>query len=258
ARLVSLASVNAREECERATDSEERISKVLELLAGTLGLEGPPERIEAYDISNTGSDEMVGAMTVFVRSRPLKRDWRQFKIKTLDQPDDYHSMREVLERRIAHTLAEDGKFPPFPQLMLMDGGQAHAAMARETLAEHGLSIPVFGMVKDDRHRTRALVSPDGDEIGIVANQALFSLIGRIQEETHKSAISFHRKRRDAVGSSLDKIPGIGETRRIALLKHFGSIKAIRAASLEELGAVVPKNAAAAVYGYFRGGEEKGK
>ena len=258
ARLVSLASVNAREECERATDSEERISKVLELLAKTLGLEGPPERIEAYDISNTGSDEMVGAMTVFVRSRPLKRDWRQFKIKTLDSPDDYHSMHEVLERRIAHTLADDGKFPPFPQLMLMDGGQAHAAMARDTIAEHGLNIPVFGMVKDDRHRTRALVSPDGEEIGLEANQALFSLIGRIQEETHKSAISFHRKRRDAVGSSLDKIPGIGETRRNALLKHFGSIKAVRSASLEELGAVVPKNAAAAVFGFFHGGEEKGK
>ena len=257
ARLVSLASVNAREECERATDVEERLSKVLELLAKTLGIPEVPERIEAYDISNTGSDEMVGAMTVFVRARPLKRDWRQFRIKTLDSPDDYHSMREVLERRIAHTLADDGKFPPFPQLMLMDGGQAHAAMARETLTEHGLDIPVFGMVKDDRHRTRALVAPDGSEIGLEGNQALFSLIGRIQEETHKSAIGYHRKRRDAVGSSLDKISGIGEKRRNDLLKHFGSIKAIREASVDELSSVVPKNAAIAVFEHFHGTDEKG-
>ena len=233
------------------------MSKVLELLAKTLGLPEAPERIEAYDISNTGSDEMVGAMTVFVRARPLKRDWRQFRIKTLDSPDDYHSMREVLERRIAHSLADDGKFPPFPQLMLMDGGQVHAAMAKETLAEHGLDIPVFGMVKDDRHRTRALVSPDGSEIGLESNQALFSLVGRIQEETHKSAIGYHRKRRDAVGSSLDKINGIGEKRRNDLLKHFGSLKAIREASVDELSSVVPKNAALAVFEHFHGTDEKG-
>lgn len=255
ARLTSLAAINAREECERATNNEERISKTLELLAKTLGLSAPPERIEAYDISNTGSSEIVGAMTVFVRSKALKRDWRQFKIKSLSSPDDYHSMQEVLERRIAHTLADDGKFPPFPQLMLMDGGEAHAAMARDVLRSKGLDIPVFGMVKDDRHRTRALVSPDGMEIGLEANQALFSLIGRIQEDTHNSAIGFHRKRRDSVGSTLDKIDGIGENRRNALLKKFRSIKAIREASVSELREVIPKNAAEAVYGYFHGNEK---
>lgn len=251
-RLISGANINAREETVRATDREERISKTLEWLQKALKLEKPPVRIEAYDISNTGNDDIAGSMTVFERAKPLKRDYRRFKIKSLDNQDDYHSMQEVLTRRIQNYLEGDGKFRELPDLLLVDGGRTHASMARETIHSMGIELPVFGMVKDDRHRTRALISPDGEEIGIAANQAVFSLIGKIQEETHRFAIEYHRNMRSkkTKGSELDSIEGIGEARKKLLLKSFKSIKAIRSASYEELAQVLPKNAARAVYEHF--------
>ena len=143
---------------------------------------------------------------------------------------------------------------PLPDVLLIDGGEEHAKVARRVTEHFGLAIPIFGMVKDDRHRTRALITPEGREIGIQHNQAVFSLIGRIQEETHRFAITFNREShgKSVRGSALDAIPGVGEARRTALLKHFKSIKAVREAGYDELCAVVPKNTAKAVYDHFHG------
>ena len=256
--LIRLANKNAAEEVERWTTREERQSKLMELLGRMLGLETPPRRIESYDISNQGADDIVASMVVYVNAKPLKRDYRRFKLKDMDGPDDYASMDQVLRRRFQRYLDGDEKFADKPDLLLIDGGVNHANVAVRVLEELGLSIPVFGMVKDDRHRTRALVTPEGREIGIQANQAIFSLIGQIQEETHRFAIEFHRQQQNqrVKGSVLDKIPGVGEKRRAELLRHFKSVKNIKAASLAELEEAVPKNTARAVYQFFREKEER--
>ena len=190
-------------------------------------------------------------MTVHVDGKPLKRDYRKFHMKDIESQDDYGSMRETITRRFRRYLEGDEKFGEKPDVLFIDGGPVHAAAAESALSELGLSLPVFGMVKDDRHRTRALVTSEGREIGIQANPAAFALVGRIQEETHRFAIEYHRSLRDSVpGSTLNKIPGVGEKRRNELLRHFGTVKAIRAASEEELAAAVPRNTARAVYSYF--------
>ena len=255
--LIRLANQNAKEEVERATTREERQNKLLETLGRLLGLDAPPCRMESYDISNTGADDMVASMVVYVNGKPLKRDYRRFKIKGLVAPNDYASMDQVLRRRFQRMLDGDEKFSDKPDLLLIDGGLEHVRVAKRVLEDMGLDIPSFGMVKDDRHRTRALVHPDGREIGIQAVPALFALIGQIQEETHRFAIEFNRQqRRQRVQSSeLDKIPGVGEKRRTQLIKHFKSVKAVKAAPLEELEKVLPKNTALAVYHYFRQGTE---
>jgi len=242
---------------ERWTSREERQSKLLELLGRMLDLDVPPRRIESYDISNQGGDDIVASMVVYVNAKPLKRDYRHFKLKDMDGPDDYASMEQVLTRRFRRYLEGDEKFAERPDLLLIDGGENHAKVAVRVLETLGLDIPVFGMVKDDRHRTRALVTPDGREIGIQSNQAVFSLIGQIQEETHRFAIEFHRQQQSqrVRGSVLDRIPGVGEKRRADLLKHFKSLKQIKGATLAELEAVVPKNTARSVYDYF---QEEGK
>ena len=250
--LIKLANTNAAEEVERWTTKEERQSKLLELLQKMLGLDSPPMRMESYDISNQGSDDIVASMVVYHNAKPLKRDYRHFKLKDMTAPDDYASMEQVLTRRFRRYLDGDEKFGELPNLLLIDGGENHARVAVKVLETLNLSIPVFGMVKDDRHRTRALVTPEGLEIGIQANQAVFSLIGQIQEETHRFAIEFHRQQQNQRmrGSVLDKIEGVGEKRRADLLKHFKSVKNIKAASLAELGEAVDKRTAKAVYGYF--------
>ena len=250
--LIRLANKNAVEEVERWTTREERQSKLMELLGKMLDLEEPPRRIESYDISNQGADDIVASMVVYVNARPLKRDYRHFKLKDMEGPDDYASMEQVLTRRFRRYLDGDEKFADKPDLLLIDGGENHARVAVKVLEELGLSIPIFGMVKDDRHRTRALVTPEGREIGIQGNQAIFSLIGQIQEETHRFAIEFHRQQQNqrVKGSVLDQIPGVGEKRRSDLLRHFKSIKKIREATQVQLAEVVPKNAAKAVYDYF--------
>ena len=254
--LIRLANQNAAEEVARATTREERQNKLLEALARMLGMEEPPRRMESYDISNTGASDIVASMVVYVDGRPLKRDYRRFKLKDMEGPDDYASMEQVLTRRFRRYLDGDEKFVEKPDLLLIDGGLEHVRVARRVLEAMALDIPAFGMVKDDRHRTRALVHPDGREIGIQAVPAVFSLIGQIQEETHRFAIEYHRQLQagHVKGSVLDKIPGVGEKRRAQLLKHFKSVKAIRQASLEELERAVPQSTAQAVYQYFRRGE----
>ena len=250
--LIRLANQNAREEVERATTREERQNKLLELLGRMLALEGPPRRMESYDISNTGASDIVASMVVYENGRPLKRDYRRFKLKDMNGPDDYASMEQVLTRRFRRYLDGDEKFADKPDLLLIDGGLEHVRVAKRVLETLNLDIPAFGMVKDDRHRTRALVHPDGREIGIQAVPAVFSLIGQIQEETHRFAIEYHRQLQagHVKGSMLDKIPGVGEKRRQQLLKHFKSVKAVKEASLEELEKAVPRNTAQAVFQYF--------
>ena len=252
--LIKMANQNAREEVERATTHEERRSKLLEALGKMLSLDQPPRRMESYDISNTGASDIVASMVVYVDGRPLKRDYRRFKLKDMDGPDDYASMEQVLSRRFRRYLDGDEKFSDKPDLLLIDGGHEHVKVAARVLEGLELSIPAFGMVKDDRHRTRALVHPDGREIGIQSIPAVFALIGQIQEETHRFAIEYHRQLQagHVKTSVLDKIPGVGERRRQQLLKHFKTVKAVKAASLEQLRQVVPSNTAQAVYDHFHG------
>ena len=259
ADLIRMAQENAKTECERLTTRAERTAKVLSLLAELLHLPAPPRRIEAYDISNTGASDIVAAMTVFEEGRPKKGAYRYFKLRDLAGPDDYASMDQVITRRFRHEAEGDGDFAARPDLLLIDGGANHAAVASRALAQYGLDIPVFGMVKDERHRTRALATPAGEEIGIQSSPALFAFIGQIQEETHRSAVGFHHKchTKTGLGSTLEKIPGIGPTRRKQLLKAFGSVKAIRQADLQALEGVLPRQAAQAVYQHFRTKEEEG-
>jgi excinuclease ABC subunit C len=252
ADLIRLAQTNAVEEVERATGREERQSKLMEAFGKMLGLESTPVRMEAYDISNTGASDIVASMTVFENGRPLKRDYRHFKIKNQDGPNDYASMEEVLTRRFRRYLEGDEKFSVCPDVLLIDGGLGHTKVAVQVLNTLGLTIPTFGMVKDDRHRTRALVTAQGEEIGIQQNQAIFAMVGRIQEETHRFAIEFHRAQhtKNSYASALDEIPGIGDARKAALLKQFKSVKRIREATLEQLSEVVPKNTARAIHDHF--------
>lgn len=250
-KLLETAQTNAREEAERAATAAQKSLKTLEWLQRTLNLPSVPERIEAFDISNLGSEGIVAAMTVFVHGKPLKRDYRKFRIRGLTEPNDYESMRQAITRRFKRALDGDEKFTDLPDLLLIDGGAAHAAAAEGVLKELGLYLPTFGMVKDDRHRTRALETPEGDEIGISGNPAVFSFIGTIQEETHRCAIEYQRSLRTAkLRSGLDDIPNVGAKRRNDLLRAFGTVKAIKAADYEQLCAVIPKNAARAVYDYF--------
>ena len=250
--LVRMAEQNAADEAERATTREERQNKLMQLLGSLLGLKNTPHRTESYDISNTGSSDIVAAQTVFVDGKPLKRDYRYYKLRDMDTPDDYASMDQVLRRRFQRWKDGDEKFTTLPDVILMDGGLGQVRVAVQVLEDFKLYVPVFGMVKDDRHRTRALVSPDGREIGIQSSPALFALIGRMQEETHRAAIEFHHKQhqKSGRGSALDRVSGVGPARKAALLKQFKSIKAIRAATAEQLGQTIGPVAGQKVYDYF--------
>ena len=256
-RLIERADMNAAEEILRSTTSEQRRRSTLLWLQKALDLPEYPARIEAFDVSNLGDSGIVAAMTVYRDGRPLKRDYRKFRIKDMQVRDDYASMRQAVGRRFARLRDGDEKFSELPQLLLVDGGATHADAARQVVSELGLNIPIFGMVKDDRHRTRALVTADGKEIGISTNQAAFSLIGNIQEETHRFAIEYQRSlRSESFGSELNGIPGGGEKRKSELLRHFRTLKAIRNADLDELCSIVPKNTARAVYDYYHKSEEQ--
>ena len=242
---------------QRRTTAAQRTNKTLEWLQKALKLEQFPKRIEAFDVSNLGDTGIVAAMTVHVDGKPLKRAYKKFRIKDMPIRDDYSSMHQAVYRRFKRYTDGDESFAPLPELLLIDGGENHAKVAVSALEELGLSVPVFGMVKDDRHCTRALISPQGQEIGINANQAVFALVGGIQEETHRFAIEYQRSlRNEGYVSALDKIDGVGPRRRADLIKYFKSIKAIKEASVDQLNLVVPKNTARAVYDYFHSGESK--
>ena len=265
-KLVSLASENAalilkndaeklkREEA-RTTGAVREIAEAMKLkVEGDICTKGSL-RIEAYDISNTNGVESVGSMVVFERGRPKKHDYRKFIIKTVKGPDDYGSMREVLTRRFRRAESDSGKssFAVLPDIILMDGGKGQVGVALSVLKELNMDIPVAGMVKDDFHRTRGLLY-EGREIPLDSHSEGFKLITRIQDEAHRFAIEFHKSRRSKaqVRSVLDDIPGVGETRRKALLQRFGDVEHIREAGVEELAAVPGMNekAARGVYEYF--------
>ena len=250
-RLVELAVKNALEEAQRVTSKEEKVSGTLTLLGKMLTME-PPKRIESFDISNISGTDIVASMVVFQDGKPRKSDYKRFKIEGLSNQDDYASMHQVVKRRFAHYLSGDKGFAEKPDLLLIDGGVIHAQTAVAALKELGLQMNVFGMVKDGRHRTRALVTPEGQEIRIDNQQAVFALIGNIQEETHRFAITYHRQLRSKRlrYSALDQIPGIGPKRKQELLKTFKSISAISQATLGELERLLPKDAAMAVYLHF--------
>ena len=256
-RLIQLANTNAQEEAQRITSKEERAAGALRLLGKMLSIESPA-RIESFDISNISGTDIVAGMVVFHDGVPRKSDYKRFKLEGLAGQDDYASMRQVLHRRFRHYMNGDEGFEAAPDLLLIDGGVTHAQVAVAVLTELGLSFPVFGMVKDDRHRTRALVTSEGNEVRIDAQQSVFSLIGNIQEETHRFAISFHRQLRSKRlrYSELDRIPGIGPKRKQELLHRFKSLTAIRNATPAELEHYLPANAAAAVYNHFHPEEER--
>ena len=250
-RLVELANKNAFEEAQRVTSKEEKISGTLALLGKMLAMD-PPNRIESFDISNISGTDIVASMVVFQDGKPRKSDYKRFKLEDLAGQDDYASMAQVVTRRFVHYQAGDKGFEAAPDLLLIDGGVTHAKTAVDALRQLGLRFPVFGMVKDDRHRTRALVTPEGKEIRIDNQQAIFALIGNIQEETHRFAITYHRQLRSKRlrYSELDGISGIGPKRKQELLKTFKSLTAIGQASLSELERLLPKDAALAVYRHF--------
>ncbi len=258
-RLVELAAVNAKEEVERITTKEERTHSVLSLLGKMLNIP-VPHRIESFDISNISGTDIVASMVVFIDGKPKKGDYKKFSIKDLKNQDDYASMHQVITRRFAHLKNNDSGFDERPDLLLIDGGVVHAQTAQNALNQLEISIPIFGMVKDDKHRTRALVTPQGEEIHIDSQQTVFSFIGNIQEETHRFAVSYHRNLRSKRlrYSELDSITGIGPKRKQELLKIFKSISGIKNASIDELKHVLPADAANSVYFHFHNREkEKG-
>ncbi|MDP4132870.1 MAG: excinuclease ABC subunit UvrC [Bacillota bacterium] len=233
-------------------------------LGEALGLENPPLRIEAYDISHTSGDLGVGAMVVFEDGKPGKKDYRYFKIKTVEGNNDYESLKEVLIRRFKHCLneyqkikegqmdEEEAKFAILPDLILMDGGKGQVGIAKEVLKEMGLSIPVFGMVKDEKHRTRGLVT-EASLVSLSPVTSAFRLVAFIQDEVHRFAISYHRKLREKklLKSPLLEIKGVGEKRYQKLIKEYKNINAIKNASVEELAKTVGSDTAKAIYEYFK-------
>ncbi|MCF0134575.1 MAG: excinuclease ABC subunit UvrC [Blautia sp.] len=250
-KLMELAFENARmvltKDRERIKREEGRTIGAVKEIEGWLNLKNI-HRMEAFDISNISGFESVGSMVVYEKGHPKKSDYRKFRIKSVQGPNDYASMEEVLTRRFTHeSNGEYDSFSRLPDLILMDGGRGQVNIARKVLEKLGLSIPVCGMVKDDHHRTRGVFF-NNVEIPIDTSGEGFHLVTRIQDEAHRFAIEYHRSLRskDQVKSILDDIPGIGETRRKALLRKFKSIEAIRDASLEELKNTESMNAASAI------------
>lgn len=267
-KLVELAAKNAMlvlsQDKERIRREEGRTIGAVKEIASLLGLE-EVNRMEAFDISNISGFANVGSMVVFEKGKPKKSDYRKFKIKTVSGPDDYACMKEVLTRRFTHGMEERkilndkelenefGSFTKFPDLLMMDGGRGQVNIALQVLEELRLNIPVCGMVKDDNHNTRGLYF-NNKEIDIDRRSEGFKLITRIQDEAHRFAIEYHRSLRSKaqVKSVLDEIPGVGPTRRKALMKHFTSIEEIKQAEFETLLEAEGMNRAAAqsVYDFF--------
>ena len=237
--LCDMVRDNAAEKAKVYRAEAEKDEGVLLRLMELLGLEVYPERIEAYDISNLGHEHITAGMIVSEGGKLKKADYRSFKIKSVtDGTDDYQSMREALSRRLAHLDDEEGSFAALPDLILLDGGRGHVSVVRELLAEMGLDIAVFGMVKDDFHKTRALCT-DSEEISIARENSVFVFIYKLQEEVHRFTVSkmSNAKSKTLTKSSLTKIKGIGDAKAKALLKEFGGYAAVKKASVDELCAV---------------------
>lgn len=276
-RLVDLAAQNAsitlNQFGDRIRKEEARTMGAMEEIGQLIRAQETPYRVEAYDISNTQGFESVGSMVVFEGGKPKRSDYRKFKIKHVQGPNDYASMHEVLTRRFNRALNEQqeiltqgldptvAKFTRLPDLILMDGGKGQVGIAKQVLEEVGLDIEVCGMVKDDQHNTRGLLH-NNQELAINKRSEGFKLITRIQDEAHRFAIDYHKKLRNKkqIQSILDEIKGIGPARRKALVNHFGSVKHIREQSVEELAAAPTMNQKLAenVFAFFHSEEEDKK
>lgn len=257
--LCNLVEKNAAEKAKRYRMETETKEGTLVRLADMLSLETYPERIEAYDISNLGAEHLTAGMVVCRNGAFSKADYRSFKIRTVEGTDDYASMREALSRRLSHLSDAEGSFSERPDLILLDGGRGHVSVVRELLRELQLEIPVFGMVKDDYHKTRALCT-DCEEISIVRQQDVFGLIYRLQEEVHRYTVRCMEaaKRKTLTTSVLTVIPGIGTAKAKKLLLAFGGVNALKAATPEQVATVkgISKRDAEAVFAYYHGGAEK--
>ena len=236
-KLIDMAERNAKISMQNKTDSIENEGLLVELM-NLLHLKELPKRIESFDISNISGTDTVAGIVVFENAKPKKSDYRRIKIKTVEGQNDVGCMREVLMRRLKYCKEDfDGKSPysSSPNLILMDGGISQVRVAKNVVREYGLTIPVFGMVKDGKHRTRTIVDEDGREYEIKSNE-LFNLVTFLQDEVHNTAIEYHRKLRQnrVRESELDKVEGIGEKKKKALLQRFKSVRKIKEASVEEL------------------------
>ncbi|GKX30380.1 UvrABC system protein C [Vallitalea longa] len=268
-KLVELAANNAlltfEQFGEKMRKEDMRTKGAVKEIVDILGIDDEVKRLEAYDISNIHGFESVGSMVVFEDGKPKRSDYRKFRIKSVKGPDDYKSMEEVLTRRFTHALEEQkemlikkqdlslGKFTRLPNLILMDGGKGQVNIALKVLDAMGLSIPVCGMVKDDKHRTRGIFY-NNIEYNIDKDSEGFKLITRIQDEAHRFAIEYHRKLRskNAIQSILDDIEGIGPKRRVNLIKYFGSVEKIKETTVDELEKVegINRKVAQTIYDFF--------
>ena len=252
------ASIILKQDREKIKKEEQRTVGAVRELEELLGLSGIV-RMEAFDISNISGFQSVGSMVVYENGRPKRTDYRKFRIRTVEGPNDYASMEEVLTRRFLHGkeekagIRQTGGFDRFPDILMMDGGKGQVSVAKQVLGKLGLAIPVCGMVKDDAHRTRALYF-EGRELPLDRRGEGFKLLTRIQDEAHRFAIEYHRSLRgkDQVHSVLEDIRGIGPARRKALMRAFGTMEKLRSATLEELSQVPQMNgqAAESVYRFF--------
>lgn len=256
--LLELAQKNAEMSLtqfgEQMKKEEIRTQGALGEIQVMIGLENPIVRMEAYDISNTQGVQSVGSMVVFEGGKPKRSDYRKFKIKSVIGPDDYASMKEVLGRRLQRLKGDaEASFTKTPDLILIDGGKGQVSSAQQVMDDLGLNIPICGMIKDDRHRTRGLLYRN-KELPITVGTEGFKLIARIQDEAHRFAIDYHRKLlgRDQVRSILDDIPGVGKQRKKILIQHFGSLDKLKKASLEEIKEVkgIPEATAHGIYNFF--------
>lgn len=264
-KLIKMVKLNADVALSNYTImqmKEKEKNTLLEDMQTQLGLDNIPYRIEAYDISNIQGTDNVGAMAVFENGHSAKRKYRIFKIKSFEGADDYGAMKEVIYRRFRHAREEeeqiasgeinssDAKFLPLPDLILLDGGKGHLSVISELMELMDNDTPVFGMVKNDKHKTRGLIGENG-EIELSPTSAVFKLITHIQDEVHDAAIGYHRKLRGKIDSELEKIPGVGEKRRNILLTKFGSIDKIKEADIETLEEAVDRKTAKNIFDYFR-------
>lgn len=257
--LMELARKNAEVTLSQFGDQikkeQQRTQGAVKEIQMAMGLDKVPYRMEAYDISNTQGIQSVGGMVVFEGGKPKKSDYRKFKIKSIFGPNDYGSLEEVLDRRFNRMKTEEksSSFSKMPDLILMDGGKGQVSVAEKVMQKYQLHIPICGMVKDDRHRTRGLLY-QGEEILFETRSEGFKLITRIQDEVHRFSIEYHKKLRGKaqIQSILDDIPGIGKERKKILIQHFKSVENLKTASLEEIEQVdgIPKNVAGSIYQFF--------
>ncbi len=267
--LVEMAHKNAKQSALnyilKNGEGKNGVKRIVLDLKEELGLKNPPYRIESYDISNTSGEDNVGSMVVFVNGEPAKSKYRRFKIETAKGGDDYHSMAEMILRRLTHArdeenmiqtgelLRENAKFLPLPDCIFLDGGMGHLSVISNLLELTDFDIPLFAMVKDDRHRTKALLKADGNTIGLKANSKEFRFVASIQEEVHRFAIDYHKKIRDkkVKKSTLCEIEGVGEAAAKKLLKHFKSIQNIKKAEIVDIkNAGINEKIATNIYNYF--------